>query len=75
MNLSFNDKESFKEAVESLCFNIPRAPSDPNALQRMESMSPQDSERNEDICFNNSPGDPNKLHRVGSSSSIIELDR
>ena len=72
MNLS--DKESFKEAVESLCYNISRAPSDPNALQRMESMLPQDSERNEDICFNNSPSDPNIFPRVGSSSSyIVEL--
>ena len=69
MKLSFNDKESFKEAVGSLCFNIPRAPSDPNALQQMESMPPQDSERNGDICFNNPP---DILRRVRSSSYIVE---
>ena len=47
MKLSFDDEESFKEAVGSLCFNDPQ--SDPNTLQRMGSMLPQDSERNEDI--------------------------
>ena len=73
MDLSFNDKESFKEAVESLCFNIPQAPSDPNLLQRMGSIPPQDSERNEDICFNHPPSDPNIFRRVGSSSYIVEL--
>ena len=49
MNLSFDDEESFKEAVGSLRFNNP--PSDPNTLQQMGSMVPQDSERDEDICF------------------------
>ena len=67
MKLSFDNEESFKEAVESLCFiNLP---SDPNTLQRMGSMPPLDSERNEDICFNNFPSDSNILRRVGSSSS------
>ena len=35
MNLSFDDKESFIEAAESLRFNIPQ--SDPNTHQRMGS--------------------------------------
>ena len=70
MKLSFDDEESFKEAVGSLCFNNP--PSDPNTLQRVESMLPEDSERNEDDCFNNSSSDPNILWRVGSSP-IVEL--
>ena len=74
MNLSFDDEESFKEAVGSLRFNNP--PSDPNTLQQMGSMVPQDSERDEDICFNNSPSDlpVNILRRVGSTSSspIVE---
>ena len=47
MKLSFNDEESFKEAVGSLCFNNP--PSDPDTSQRTGSMLSQDSERNEDI--------------------------
>ena len=69
MKLSFDDKESLKEAVESLCLN--NSPSDPNARQRMGSMLPQDSERNEDICFNDPPGNQNILRRAGSSSSVI----
>ena len=46
MKLSFDDKESFTEVVESLRFN-----NDPNTLQRMgsSSMQPQDFEWNEDI--------------------------
>ena len=71
MKLSFDDEESFKEVVESLCFNNP--PSDSNTSQRTGSMLPQDSERDEDICLNNNPGDPNVLRRVGSSSSIVEI--
>ena len=49
MKLSFDDGESLKEAVESLCFNDP--PSDPNTCQRIGSMLHQDSERNEDLGF------------------------
>ena len=45
MKLSFDDEESFKEAVGSLCFDNP--PSDPNALQPIGSILPQDSVRNE----------------------------
>ena len=69
MKLSFDDEESFKEAVGSLCFNNP--PSNLDTLQRMESMLPQNSERDEDICLNNPPSDPNVLRPVGSSSSPI----
>ena len=60
-----------KEAVASLYLITP--PNDPNTLQRMGNMLPQDSERNEDICYHNPPSDPNILRRVGSSSSIVEL--
>ena len=69
--MTFDDNESFKEAVGSLRFNNP--PSDPNTLQQMGSsgnMLPQDSERNEDICFNNPPNDPNTLWRVGSNGML-----
>ena len=71
MKLSFDDEESLKEAVGSLCLNNP--PSDPNALQGMGIMLPQDSERNENICFNDPPNDPNILRRAGSSTSVVEL--
>ena len=75
MKLSFDDEESLKEAVGSLCFTGNNPPSDPNTLQQMGSMLPQDCERNEDICFNNPPGDLNIPRRVGSSGSIqvVEL--
>ena len=68
MSLSFNDEESFKEAVESLRFNS----SDPNTRQQMgssNSMPLEDSERNEDRD-NIAPSDPIPLRRVGSSSSL-----
>ena len=64
MKMSFDDKESFKEAVESLRFN--------NARQQMGSNSmalDSGSERNEghgDII----PSDPITLRRVGSISSL-----
>ena len=66
MKLSFNDEESFKEAVESLRFNS----SDPNTRQQMgsnNSMLVEDSERNE---VNIVPSVPIPLRRVGSSSSL-----
>ena len=70
MRLSFDDEESFKEAIESLCFNNPS--SDPNTQQQMgsnnTSMALENTERNED---NNTPSDPiTTLRRVGSSSSL-----
>ena len=72
MKLSFDDEESFKETVESLCFNNP--PSDANSLQQTGSMLPQVdvSEGNED---NNAPIDPspNILRRVGSTSSSSQI--
>ena len=71
MRLSFDDEESFKEAVESLRFNNPA--SDPNAEQQMGSrnsvsvVSLEDSERNGDNII---PFDPITVRRVGSSSSL-----
>ena len=69
MRLSFEDKETFKEAVESLRFNNPS--SDPNAQHQMgsrNSMPLEDFEKNEDT--NIIPSDPITLQRVGSSSSL-----
>ena len=70
MRMSFDDEESFKEAVESLRFNS----SDPNTPQQLESsnsMQLEDSERNEDHD-NITPSDPITLQvrRVGSSSNL-----
>ena len=72
MRLSFDDEESFKEAVESLRFNT----SDPNhdtgqQIGSSNSMPLEDSERNED-GDNIAPSDPIPLQvrRVGSSSSL-----
>ena len=68
MRLSFDDEESFKEAIESLRFNN----SDPNTRQQMgssNSMPLEDSERNEDRD-NIAPSDPIPLRRVGSSGSL-----
>ena len=65
IKISFDDEESFKEAVESLRFNS----SDPNTRQQMGSSNSvplQDSERNEDNII---PSDPITVRRVGSSSS------
>ena len=47
MKLSFDDEESFKEVVGSFYLTTPQ--DDPNV--------PQDSDRDENICFNNSPGE------------------
>ena len=71
MRMSFDDEESFKEAVESLRFNS----SDPNTRQQLgsscNSMQLEDSERNEDRD-NITPSDPIRLQvrRVGSSSNL-----
>ena len=57
MRLSFDDEESFKETIESLCFNR----SDPNTLQQMGSCNSmlEDSERNHDEERDDiSPRDP-----------------
>ena len=73
MRLSFDDGESFKEAAGSLRFNNPPSTSDTSTLQMgssTSSMLPQDSETNEDVCFNNPTSDPNTFRRMGSSSSI-----
>ena len=45
MRLSFDDEESFKEVIGSLCFNNP--PSDQDSLRRVGSTPSQ--ERSEDI--------------------------
>ena len=61
MRLSFDDEESFKEAIESLRFNS----SDPNTRQQMgssNSMPLEDTERNEDRD-NIAPSDPIPLRR------------
>ena len=70
LSLSFDDKESFKEVIESLRFNNP--PSDPDIPQRIGSSSTslQDFERSEDDI---TPNDPNILRRVGSSSSTSSI--
>ena len=63
MRISFDDEQSFKEAVESLRFNT----SDPNTRQQMGSSNSvplQDSERNEDNII------PSDSITVGSSSSL-----
>ena len=71
MKLSFDDEESFKEAVESLQFNKPA--SDRNAEQQVGSSNSvpaeplEDSERNGDNII---PIDPITVRRVGSSSSL-----
>ena len=68
MRMSFDDEESFKEAVESLRFN--NSASDPNAQQQMgssNSMPLEDSGWSEE---NTIPSDLITLRRVGSSSSL-----
>jgi len=74
MKLSFEDDESFKEAVGSLRFDNP--PSDPNisswqlGVGSSSSMPLQDQdwERNEDdICLNNPPA--GNLNTMGSNST------
>jgi hypothetical protein len=54
MKLSFDDKESFLETTESLCFNDPQ--SDPKTHQRVGTQ-----ERSEDIGFNNPINPSNDL--------------
>ena len=71
MRMSFDDEESFKEAVGSLHFNN-NPSSDTNAEQQMgssSSMPLEDTERNdlEGIII---PSDPITLRRVGSSNSL-----
>ena len=69
MKLSFDDNESFKDAVESLRFNNPASDSD--ARQQMESISSmplEGSERNEDDTIPSAP--ITTLRRVGSRSSL-----
>ena len=70
MKLSFDDEDSFKEAVVgSLNFNKP--PSDPNslALPEVGNSSIPAQEMNENIHFNNSPIHPDSLGGAGGSGS------
>ena len=68
MRLSFNDEESFKEAVESFRFNNPASDPDPQ-IENSNSLPLEEFERNED---NITPSDPLAitLRRVGSSRSL-----
>ena len=70
MRLSFDDKGSFQEAIESLRFIT----NDPNTRQQMgsgNSMSLEDTGRNEDRDdIASLASDPIPLWRVGSSSSL-----
>ena len=63
MDKSFYDEGSFKEVVECLYENTP--PCDPNTVQGTRSMPSQESERDEDICFNNSSSDSEKTSPSG----------
>ena len=67
MKLSFDDKESFIEAAESLRFK--NTPSDPDTLQGIGSMLPQDSASNEIICFSDPTSDP-KTPELAENSSL-----
>ena len=69
--MSFDDEESFKEAVESLHFNNPASDSSEQQMGSSDSMPLEDSERNEDR-YNITPrdSDPITLRRVGSSSNL-----
>ena len=84
MRLSTDDNESFKEAIGSLHFNNP--PSDPNALQQLESgcstsssmqlqEGPDETRRSEDIRFNNPPSGPNTLQQLESGCSMSPQER
>ena len=72
MKLSFDDEESFKEAVESLRFNT----SDPNhdtgqQIGSSNGMPLEDTERNDAADRDDiAPSDPIPLRRVGSSRSL-----
>jgi hypothetical protein len=78
MRLSFDDEESFKDVVGSLRFDNLNPPSDLNSvalsLQEADGSDEPFQERNEDICFNNSPSDLNSLVRVGSTLSQERSD-
>ena len=59
MRTTFNDEESFKEVVGSLCFNNPSSETD--SVTEVLQVREVGYEKNEDICLNNSPNDPNSL--------------
>ena len=72
MKLSFEDEESFKEAIESLRFNNPS--SDPNARRQIgsNSMSLEDSQPDSEGSEDNiiPSDDPITLRRVGSTDTL-----
>jgi hypothetical protein len=61
MKLSFDDEESFKEAVESLRFNNPASNSNSEALAGSDYDAPGEEDE-----VNNSQTDQKSLGRVGS---------
>ena len=69
MRLSFDDEESFTEAVGSFRFN--NNPSNDLRSSSCSSMAPPERNDSEDICLNNLPSDPlaNTLWRVPVESS------
>ena len=66
MRKSFDDKESFKEAVESLRFNNAHQQNGSSNSTSMP-LEGSESERNEGDII---PSDPITLRRVGSTSSL-----
>jgi hypothetical protein len=64
MRLSFDDKESFMEAAESLQVRFNSPQSDSNTHQQVRTQ-----ERIEDIGFNNPSNDPNTIQQMGISRS------
>ena len=71
MRLSFDDEESFKEAIESLRFN-----SDPNTRQQMgsnNSMPLEDTERNDAADRDYiAPSDPISLRRHQENNTLLD---
>ena len=64
IRLSFDDEESFREAVGSLLFNNPPSDLSSPALQQVELESSNGMplhDRKEDICLSDSPSDLNSL--------------
>jgi hypothetical protein len=76
MKLSFDDKESFMEAVGSLRFNNPPSDPSPNTTHPSQQVPVGTQEESEDIGINNrnSSNDPNTtLQRTGRISEEVLL--
>ena len=69
MKMSFDDEESFKEAIESLRFNSSDPPNKRQQLGSSSSIPLEDFERNEDNITQNA-SDPITLRRVGGGSNL-----